>query len=185
MINVRTLKSLLAILALSVAAVILVAAGLPDRARATAIGYLPNGLPIAPEIGGVAPSLDILGLDQRPFPHRPEVPTVINFWATWCGPCIFELPMLDELQQKYPDVQIIAVNMGESVETVRAWLVDNPTSLSIALDPDQTTVHRYRVRGAPSTFFVDREGIIRQIVYGALPSDGLESRLKIILDRKG
>ncbi len=183
--SVRVLKSLLAILAFCTAVAVLVAAGLPDRARATAIGYLPNGLPIAPEVGAVAPSFSILGLDQRPFLHRPEVPTVINFWATWCGPCIFELPMLGELQRKYPEVQFIAVNMGENIETVRAWLVDNPISLSIALDPDQTTVRRYRVRGAPSTFFVDREGIIHQIVYGALPPDGLESRLKIILDRKG
>lgn len=176
------LKPFFAGLALLAAVLIILAAGLPDRAQATAIGYLPNGLPIAPEIGGVAPSLGVTTLDGKPFVLPQNKPLVINFWATWCGPCAFELPLLMALQQKYPDVQIIAVNMGESANTVQEWLQANSIALTVALDPDQAAFRRYRVRGAPSTYFVDRGGVIRQIVYGALPPDGLEFRLKSILD---
>jgi thiol-disulfide isomerase/thioredoxin len=161
---------------------LVIAAGLPDRARVTAIGYLPDGLPIAPEVGGVAPALTLFDLNGKPFSVPRNTPLVINFWATWCPPCVYELPMLDDLQKKYPMVRVIAVNMGENPDTVRAWLAQTPLSLPIALDPEQAMFQRYRVRGAPSTFFIDSAGVIRQIVYGALPPDGLESRVKTILD---
>lgn len=176
----RWLRFTLAGICLVAACALIVTAGLPDRAEATASGYLPNGLPIAPEIGGVAPALGVLSLDGQPFTSTLNKPHVINFWATWCGPCAFELPLLDSLQKQYPDVQIIAINMGEEAATVRAWLAANPLALTIALDPDQAAFRRYRVRGAPSTFFVDQSGVIRQIVYGALAPDGLESRLQSI-----
>lgn len=176
----RWLRFTIAGLCCVAACAFVVAAGLPERAQTTASGYLPNGLPIAPEIGGVAPALGVQMLGGQPFTPALNKPLVINFWATWCGPCAFELPLLDSLQKQYPDVQFIAINMGEDVATVRAWLAEHPLALTVTLDPDQAAFRRYRVRGAPSTFFVDQNGVIRQIVYGALAPDGLESRLQSI-----
>ena len=73
--------------------------------------------------------------------------------------------------------------MGESAETVATWQHNFQLSFDVVIDPQRILFERYRVRGAPSTYFVDRRGIIRHITYGALTERELESALTEIAAR--
>jgi thiol-disulfide isomerase/thioredoxin len=150
--------------------------GLPDRAMVTAIGYV-NGNPISPEIGGIAPSLSLTALNGSPYPFHPGRPTVLNFWATWCAPCIAEMPLLEKTARRYPSLQLITVNLGESANDVESWLATHlpDRTLGVALDPDQRTYQRYRVRGVPATYFIDSNGKIQLIRYGAISEPAIEA----------
>ena len=174
---------ILAMLSVSVAALLVIGAGLPDKARVNAIGYIGAGqLPVAAEEGGYAPPLDALHPDGSALVITPNQPMLVNFWATWCGPCLVEMPALQTAYQAYHDkgVRIIAVNLGEPSDVVSAWTQRFGLTFDIVIDPDRRLMDRYRVRGAPSSYFIDRRGIIRHIAYGALTSDELSQQLVVI-----
>ncbi len=171
----KALRILLAGSAFLAAIILVLNTGLPDRARAVASGYLPGGVPIAPEAGAAAPALAVNTVEGAPYTFTPGTPLVLNFWATWCGPCAAEFEMLNATYAQTPGVAFLAVNMGEGADAVRAWLDVHPARFTIVRDRDAQTFDRYRVRGTPSTFFIDSKGIIRQIVYGPLSAAGLQS----------
>jgi len=171
----RALRLAVAGCAFLAAIILVLNAGLPDRARAVASGYLPDGVPIAPEVGGAAPALAVNTVEGASYTFTPGTPLVLNFWATWCGPCAAEFELLNATFTQTSGVAFIAVNMGESADAVRAWLDIHPARFTIVRDHDAQTFNRYRVRGTPSTFFIDSKGIIRQIVYGPLSAAGLQS----------
>lgn len=176
----------LAGLCLAAAAIIVIAAGLPDKARVNSLGVIgANGLPVAPEVGGIAPSLDGTRADGKALIVNQGQPIIVNFWATWCGPCITELPTLEAVYQanRTTGLQIIAVNMGEAPATVAAWQQNFGLSYDVVADPARRLFERYQVRGAPSTYFIDRRGIIRHITYGALNSGELQAALAEIAAR--
>lgn len=85
---------------------------------------------------------------------------VVNFWATWCPPCRREFPSLERLQKHFPpkDLQVIAVNVGEDVDTVFSF-AGNP-KISVLLDIDAKAMSSWRVGGLPSTYVIDRDGSI-------------------------
>lgn len=88
-------------------------------------------------------------------------PVVINFWATWCGPCLEEIPLL---QAAYANTQgqrfeLIAIT-EESQATVSAFATANALQLPIALDPNGHAMQRYHVQGIPTTFFLDSAGLV-------------------------
>jgi thiol-disulfide isomerase/thioredoxin len=88
---------------------------------------------------------------------------LINFWAVWCAPRRRELPALSALRarlNKMP-IEILAVNLGDSVERVRAFLADHPARDLPILKGDDTTRRAWRVQGLPVSFAVDPNGIIR------------------------
>ncbi len=165
---------------LAAAFLIVVAAGLPDKARVNAIGFIGVGqLPVAPEVGGIAPTLDGTRPDGQAIPIARGKPILINFWATWCGPCVAELPALEAAYRAHQadGLQVIAVNMGEAPETVTTWISPFQLSFDIMIDPERRLFARYQVRGAPSTYFVDQKGIIRRIIYGPLTAGDLQAAL--------
>lgn len=174
-----------ALMAASAAVFLILAAGLPDRSAVNAIGYAPSGLPIAPEVDAVAPPLSVQNLDGSTFALPVGQPAVINFWATWCGPCLTEIPLLGALAERYQGrgLQVVGVNMGESAAVVRAWVAALPTlpRLRFVLDPGQVTFASYRVRGAPSTFFIGRDGVIQQITYGPLDASASVAVIEALL----
>lgn len=90
--------------------------------------------------------------------YRGQV-VLINFWATWCAPCRLEMPDIEaKYQQLQPELQVIAVNFDEPAEDVQAFVDELNLSFDILLDPGGEIQRLYRVRGYPSTFFVDAEG---------------------------
>ncbi len=107
---------------------------------------------------------------------------VVDFWATWCGPCRFSVPSLDVLYRRYQDrgVSILLVNQGEEADKVRAWVAKRLVT-PILLDRNRTVAAQYHVSGIPQLFVINQSG---QIVYthGGY-GGGLERNLSTILDQ--
>lgn len=163
------LRTLTALAALAVAFAIVLVAGLPERAVYTGTSF--SGLiPIAPEIGAQAPGFTAATLagETLSLAALRGRTVVLNFWATWCGPCRAEMPDLQSLYNRAAgSIPIIAVNQGESPETIRAWADELGLTLTIALDRTQELTRLYHVRGLPSTVVIAPDGIITHIFYGA------------------
>lgn len=78
---------------------------------------------------------------------------ILNFWATWCGYCVKEMPLLDELDQR-EDVTVLAVSVGEDEKTVRDYIEKNGYSFDVFLDEEGTLAGRFGVRGFPTSIFI-------------------------------
>jgi thiol-disulfide isomerase/thioredoxin len=104
---------------------------------------------------------------------------IVNFWATWCGPCREELPLLDAAAGRYAGaLSVLAVETGEPESEIRTYLEPlGLASLTVLLDPSSAVRDLYLVRGLPTTFFIDSGGIIRRIKIGTLDSAEIESAL--------
>lgn len=92
---------------------------------------------------------------------------VVNFWATWCVPCRKEMPALDRLAQRDPDLVVLGVNLQEDGASVRAFF-DRYQLVAIRplLDIDASTARNYSVLSLPTTFFIDHAGVIRHVAIG-------------------
>lgn len=96
-------------------------------------------------------------------------PMVLNFWATWCGPCRAEMPMLQAASERYADdIRIIGVDYGEDPSVVGPFLEEVGVTFPILLDQDLSVSNQYRIMGLPTTFFIDADGVIRQVYAGEL-----------------
>ena len=128
------------------------------------------------QIGNPAPDFQLQGLEGQPVSLNDfrGNPVLLNFWASWCGPCRMEMPFLQELyeskQWSGKKLVILTVNLGDSPAKVAEFMQDNGLSLPVALDINQEVARRYNIRVIPMTFFVDAEGVIQNIVTGAFPN---------------
>lgn len=92
---------------------------------------------------------------------------LLNFWATWCQPCIIELPSLLELHRQQPDLAILAVSIDEDPDAYSRFLVRRHVDLLTVRDPSQSAPKLYRTEQWPETYVIDRQGIIRRKFIGA------------------
>ena len=93
---------------------------------------------------------------------------MINFWATWCGPCREEMPHLEALHQRYSALgfTLLGVNVEENSGDAVAWLEETPVSFSVLFDPENSVSELYDVVAMPSTVLVDRQGNVRFLHHG-------------------
>ena len=104
-------------------------------------------------------------------------PVVLNFWASFCGPCRSELPYFEAVaQESEGEIKVIAINVGESASTVQTFFGDYEPTMIVALDENREVFVNYcqedNPRGyIPITFFVDSEGIVQYIKIGAFQSE--------------
>ena len=93
---------------------------------------------------------------------------MINFWATWCGPCREEMPHLEALHQRYNALgfTLLGVNVEENSADAVAWLEETPVSFAILFDPENRVSELYDVVAMPSTVLVDRQGNVRHLHHG-------------------
>ena len=100
---------------------------------------------------------------------------MINFWATWCGPCRQEMPHLEALYQRYGALgfTLLGVNVEEDPSGAEAWLEETPVSFPVLFDSSNSVTSLYDVVAMPSTVLVDRQGNIRYLHHGYKP--GYES----------
>ncbi len=105
---------------------------------------------------------------------RGEV-VLINFWASWCGPCRQEMPILSELHDKYKAMgfTVLGVNVEENSSAARKLLKEMPVSFPVLFDNNSTVSKQYDVVAMPSTVLVDRNGNVRYLHKGYKP--GLEN----------
>lgn len=126
-----------------------------------------------PAIGYLAPDFTLATLDGGEFNLR-EVrgtPVVLNFWATWCGPCRRELPALQAAAERYDgEVLIVGVDQGEEASTVQEFVDELGLTFTIPMDAEMQVAHDYNVMGMPTTFFVDADGVIRHVWAGEMNS---------------
>lgn len=110
---------------------------------------------------------------------------LINYWATWCGPCQEELPELDRLQNKYRQrgFSILAISVDNDPENVKAFLKKYDIKLLGLWDRDKKTAEAYAVEAMPSSYLVDRNGIVRAIYRGYDPKEfkRLETEVEVLL----
>ncbi len=102
------------------------------------------------------------GSNVRLSELRGEV-VLINFWASWCGPCRQEMPELDELQSQYRDLgfTVLGINVEQNREAAERVLKDIPVEFSVLFDEDNRVSEEYGVDAMPATLLVDRSGVIR------------------------
>ena len=101
---------------------------------------------------------------------------LINFWATWCPPCVEEIPSLGRLQQKFSkdDLTVISVDVGEEKARVQEFLKKVPARYPVMLDPEGITVSEWKLRAFPTTFVIDTQGRIGLAYFGGLEWDSPE-----------
>jgi len=140
----------------------------------------------APEIGSLAPDFQLQTLDGQTFSLSSVrgKPVLLNFWATWCGPCRFEMPFLQEIYEDYSDEELvlITVDIGESKSDVERFLQREGLSLPTLLDSEAKVARQYKTAAIPTTFFIDKDGIIRGKQIGAFSGKAaIENGLKKIM----
>ena len=98
-------------------------------------------------------------------------PVLLNFWAIRCAPCRLEMPLFQEIHEDpewiEEELVILAVNDRESVNDIRQYMEENGFSFIVLLDMTGEVGFRYNILGLPTTFFIDKDGIIRDVAIGA------------------
>lgn len=129
------------------------------------------------------PAIELTGLQDGRLRALPELtggqPTVINLWASWCGPCRAEMPMLAAAQQRERGVRFLFVNQGESAAAVQAYLQREGLALDgVWLDPSSRAGPAFGSRGLPTTLFFDAAGRRVDAHFGVLNAAALQARLQ-------
>jgi peroxiredoxin len=115
-------------------------------------------------------SLD--GANLRLEEYRGQV-VLINFWASWCGPCRQEMPVLDRLHQRYADTgfAVLGVNVEGDAAPARELLAKVPVTFPVLIDEGQKVSELYDLEAMPSTVVIDRDGVVRFVHRGYRPGD--------------
>lgn len=124
----------------------------------------------APREGFQAPDFTLTTLDGSSLTLSDMLGKVvfINFWATWCPPCEAEMPAIQTLHETSPEVVILAINATnqDSLDSVQNFVTEKTLTFPILLDVDGSVLRLYETSALPSSFFVDKKGVIRKVVYG-------------------
>ena len=132
----------------------------------------------APIEGARAPDFTLQNLDGQSASLsdlRGEV-VLVNFWATWCGPCVEEMPTIEARYQQ-GGFEVLAVDFDEPADLVSAFMEELGVDLPVLLDPDGVIQRLYQVRGYPTSFFIDEQGIIRILQIGPMDAAQLDTHL--------
>jgi len=131
----------------------------------------------ASSTSGPAPGFQLSGRGGKTIDlaqYKGQV-VMINFWATWCGPCRQEMPLLQDIYTKYKPMgfTLIGVNVEPSTGDPEGWLskLPKPVTFPVAFDVDSKVSKLYKVAGMPTTVFIDRKGNVREVHKSYRPGD--------------
>lgn len=148
----------------------------------------PDGVVFGTSQGDIAPDFivsDLVG-NRHQLSDLRGTPVLLNFWASWCLPCAFEMPDLAQFQDMYRDeIAVVAVNRGESTDRARSYLEDvtlpngsrGADFALVASDPADAVYDAYRALGMPASFFIDSSGRISHIANGPIVLEQMEEAL--------
>ena len=143
-----------------------------------AIGFafiLLNGLAHAVTLKEMAPDFTLKSLsgeNLRLDEYKGQV-VLLNFWASWCGPCRQEMPILDRLHHRYVDAgfAVLGINVEGEIEPAQEIVDKTSVTFPILIDTGQTVSEMYKLEAMPSTVVIDRDGVVRYIHRGYKPGD--------------
>lgn len=131
-------------------------------------GFTPSGSGVS--VGRAAPDFQLQDLDgnEVSLAGLRGKPVLINFWATWCGSCRSERPHLEQIYQDWSSkgLELFTINVGESSAQIRDFMQSNNLSMPVLLDTNLVVAEKYNVTGIPTTFFIDKDGIIQWRMVG-------------------
>lgn len=136
------------------------------------------------KLGQYAPGFEAEYLNGTPISlyELRGKPIILNFWATWCPPCVREMPVLDEFQQRYEnEIIVLGVNLGEKDEAIENFLKRVNVSFAIVKDKNKSIEESYNLIVRPSTFFIDKNGIIADKRLGEISKEELEEKIQKLL----
>lgn len=139
---------------------------------------------VGTRVGFTAPGFTVKTLSGNEVSLKDEFgrPVFINFFATWCHFCRAEMPYIEDLYQELGDqVAFMIICIGESKDTVESYFTLQGLSVPVYLDVSGGVASSYAVRGIPASFFVDTEGVIRDVVIGAMTEKRLRQGIETIL----
>ena len=132
-----------------------------------------------PREGFAAPdfTLDLLGGGDITLSELRGKPVMINLWASWCPPCRAEMPAIQKVYQDYQELGLVVLGVNttnqDNEADATAFVREYGLTFPIPLDRDGSVSARYELRGLPTTFFIDRKGIIRSVVVGGPMSEAV------------
>jgi cytochrome c biogenesis protein CcmG/thiol:disulfide interchange protein DsbE len=122
---------------------------------------------LSDQIGRVAPTFSINdGQHAVNLQSLQGKVIVLNFWASWCAPCVEEMPSLQAFQQQVPEVQVVAVDSSEAFAKYQHYVAEHHVSLLTVYDEHQTSNKLYGSFKFPETYIIDKRGIIRRKLIG-------------------
>ena len=148
------------------------------------LGRLPTSSPAG--VGEAAPDFTLTNLDGAPI-RLAELrgrPVIVNFWASWCGPCIEEFPLLHEAAAAHADdgLVIVGIVFEDRPAAAREFLERHAGTWTAAMDPGGTVATAYGVSAPPQTYFIGRDGTIVARQIGQISEASLADKLAAILD---
>jgi thiol-disulfide isomerase/thioredoxin len=136
---------------------------------------------IAAEIGNSIPACMVSPLEEvKPESIQKNKGQVVyvDFWASWCVPCAHSFPFLNELHREFKDkgLQIVGINMDENVDDAKAFLAKTPAQFNIVADTNAQCAKDFDVKAMPSSYLIDRKGIVHHVHQGFRSEDIKELR---------
>lgn len=102
----------------------------------------------------------------------------VDFWASWCGPCVESFPFMNKLENELKDqgLAVIAVDLDEEPEDGKRFVAEHPVAFTVAADSQQQCAKQFQVKAMPSSYLIDRKGMIREVHLGFRPGEAEEFR---------
>jgi len=144
-----------------------------------------NSTPQVPEVGNQAPDFQFQTPDGQDtsLSNLQGKPVLINFWATRCLPCIYEMPYLQQVHEEWSDkgLVVLAINSEDSPSKIREFMQSNNLSFTALLDTGGSIAMKYGIRYIPTTFLINKDGIIQGIKIGPFQSkEEIESGIRAV-----
>jgi cytochrome c biogenesis protein CcmG/thiol:disulfide interchange protein DsbE len=153
---------------------------------AVVLSRLPAASPTA--VGSLAPDFSLADLDGNPLRLADLAgrPVIVNFWASWCGPCVEEFPLLREAAERHADDGLVVVGIvfRDRSEAARDFMARNGATWPAAMDPGDRVASAYGILGPPETYFIGRDGRVAARQIGQFSAESLDTKVAAIMERE-
>lgn len=157
---------------------------LPGMSAPASNAPAPSGRPSTVKIGELAPEIKLNTLDGTTvaLSELKGKKVLVNFWATWCGPCRAEFPTFVRKTKEYADKDFVILGVNTQDENtdegVQNFMRNSLVNFTVVRDRDGAVSRAYRVTGLPTSIFIDRAGIVRDIVVGGpMPDEFVQAQI--------